>query len=167
MHTDLSGIKRINNNRGVRYYVTFTDDFSRFRVIYLLKKKSDVDIAYQEYKTWIEEQTGYQIKALRSDNGTEFKNARMYKLLKGAGPQYTIPGNPESNGVSERGMGVIDSYVSTMLEASGIKSYYWPECVLYHVHLKNRLPCASIGHQIPYEVLFKKPVDFNRLHTFG
>lgn len=167
IHTDLSGITRVKNVIGVNYFLHFTDDYTRFRVVYLLESKTQVKQAYEEYRDWIELQLDRKIKKWRSDNGTEFKNTCMYELLKGVETQYTIPDSPASNGVAERGMGVIQETVRVMLESSKLSDKYWPQAVRYAVHVKNRLPCSAINFQIPYEKMFKRKVDFNRLHTFG
>ncbi|KAI3724048.1 hypothetical protein L2E82_35813 [Cichorium intybus] len=41
IHTDVCGPFRTTTKDGTRFYVTFTDDFSRYGYIYLIKNKSD------------------------------------------------------------------------------------------------------------------------------
>ena len=41
IHTDVCGPFRSTTRGGERYFVTFTDDFSRYGFIYLMKNKSD------------------------------------------------------------------------------------------------------------------------------
>lgn len=167
VHTDLSGIKRIGNKHNVKYYLHFTDDYSRYRVAYLLNNKTQVGEAFEDYKKTMELKTGKRIKALRSDNGTEFKNTVIFDLLDAAQSQYTEVDSPASNGVAERGMGVIKESIKVMLHAAGMDEADWPPACIYAVHVANRMPNASINYEIPYERLFKRKVDFNRLHAFG
>lgn len=55
-----------------RYFVTFIDDYSRRTWIYFLKAKDEIYGQFQEFKTLVENQTGKNIKVLRSDNGGEY-----------------------------------------------------------------------------------------------
>ena len=42
VHTDICGPMNINARGGYRYFITFTDDFSRYGYFYLMKHKSEV-----------------------------------------------------------------------------------------------------------------------------
>ena len=54
------------------YFLIFVNDFSRKTWIYFLKEKSEVFSAFKKFKVFVEKQSGYQIKAVRSDRGREF-----------------------------------------------------------------------------------------------
>ena len=41
VHSDICGPSRTKTHRGMEYFVTFTDDYSRYEYIYLLKYKSE------------------------------------------------------------------------------------------------------------------------------
>jgi hypothetical protein len=41
IHLDLYGPMRTKTHRGMKYFVTFIDDYSRFGYVYFLKHKSD------------------------------------------------------------------------------------------------------------------------------
>jgi hypothetical protein len=41
IHTDVCGPMSVATHSGYRYFVTFTDDLSRYRYIYLMKHKSE------------------------------------------------------------------------------------------------------------------------------
>lgn len=85
VHTDLCGPMRTTSLGGARYLLTFTDDYSRWTEIYLLRTKSEVASKFKEYKEFAETHTGAKIKALQSDNGKEFVNTCMDHILKDAG----------------------------------------------------------------------------------
>jgi transposase InsO family protein len=53
--------------------------------------------------TMVETQSDAKIKAIRSDNGTEFTNNVVldYCPQKGIEPQHSAPYNPQSNGSAE------------------------------------------------------------------
>ena len=56
------------SNGGVRYIVTFMDNFSRNVWVYFMKQKSEVFAKFKEWKIETKNQTGKKIKYLRSDD---------------------------------------------------------------------------------------------------
>ena len=67
---------------GFRYWVTFIDDYSRFRFVLPIKAKSDVFEAFKNFKAYAENQSGHRIKILRDDKGGEYmSNAFCWLLL--------------------------------------------------------------------------------------
>ncbi|GJT08848.1 putative reverse transcriptase domain-containing protein [Tanacetum coccineum] len=59
---------------------------------------------YKELITKIENQLEYKVKAIRSDNGTEFKNSVMNQFygMKGIKREFSVAKTPQQNGVTER-----------------------------------------------------------------
>ena len=57
---------------GYRYWVTFIDDYSRFRFVLPIKAKSDVFDAFKQFKAYAENQSGHKIKILRDDMSNAF-----------------------------------------------------------------------------------------------
>ncbi|GKD93972.1 retrotransposon protein, putative, ty1-copia subclass [Tanacetum coccineum] len=62
VHTDLCGPFPYATKDGKRYYVTFTDDFSRYGYVYLIKHKSDTFEVFKRYQNEVENQLGRKIK---------------------------------------------------------------------------------------------------------
>src|SRR5258708_8701994 len=87
-----------------RYLISFIDDCTRYRTVYLLYKKSDAFTAFKEFKAFAEKQTGYSIKALRDDKGGEYMSQEMDTWMKSSGimREHTTPATPQQNGVAER-----------------------------------------------------------------
>ena len=52
---------------GYEYLITFTDDYSRYGYVYLMKKKYEALDKLKEFKAELEKQLGRHIKSLRSD----------------------------------------------------------------------------------------------------
>ncbi|RDX64464.1 hypothetical protein CR513_56983, partial [Mucuna pruriens] len=50
----------------------YTYDFIIKTFMYFLKQKSDVFVIFKNFKTLVEKESGYVIKALRSNKGDEF-----------------------------------------------------------------------------------------------
>ena len=89
---------------GFLYFITFTDDLSRYGYIYLMKHKSETFDKFKEFQNEVENQRGKKIKFLRSDRGGEYLSHEFDEHLKECGivPQLTPPRTPQRNGVSER-----------------------------------------------------------------
>ena len=69
VHTDVWEPSPVSSLGGSRFYVTFINDFSRMVWVYFLKHNSDVFAIFKKWKAEVENQTGFKVKCLRSDNG--------------------------------------------------------------------------------------------------
>ncbi|GKC77288.1 retrotransposon protein, putative, ty1-copia subclass [Tanacetum coccineum] len=67
IHTDVCGPLRHVSRQGASYFITFTDDYSRYGYVYLLKHKHEVFETFKVFKNEVENQLGKTIKAIRSD----------------------------------------------------------------------------------------------------
>jgi len=103
IHTDVCGPMSSIARGGFQYFITFTDDLSRYGYVYLMKHKSETFEKFKEFQSEVENQCGKKIKALRSDRGGEYLSHEFSNHLKSCGivPQLTPPGTPQRNGVSE------------------------------------------------------------------
>ena len=72
IHTDVCGPFRSATRDANHFYVTFTDDYSRYGYIYLIKHNSETFEKFKEFKQEVENQLGRKIKMLRSDRGGEY-----------------------------------------------------------------------------------------------
>jgi hypothetical protein len=104
IHTNVCGPMTIASLNEYLYYVLFIDDHSRKTWIYFLKTKDGVLARFQEFKAQVENLTGRRIRVLRSDNGGEYtsRDFNDFCIETGIKREYTIPYNPQHNGVVER-----------------------------------------------------------------
>ena len=104
VHTDLWDPSPAQTSAHSRYYVSFTDDYTRFTKLYLLKLKSDTFDSYQAYEAWLSTQHNTKIKHLQSDHGGEYMSEEFTKYLKSKGTKHciTVHDTPKHNGVAER-----------------------------------------------------------------
>jgi len=72
IHSDLCGPMQTKSLGGSRYFLLFTDDYSRMSWVYFLKLKSKIFDNFQKFKALVERQSGRYIKTLRTDKGGEF-----------------------------------------------------------------------------------------------
>ncbi|KAJ9540834.1 LOW QUALITY PROTEIN: hypothetical protein OSB04_027340 [Centaurea solstitialis] len=104
IHTDVCGPFSHVARGGYRYFITFTDDFSRYGYVYLMRHKSESFERFREFQNEVQNQLGRKIKFLRSDRGgeylsDEFDNHLMerqqiektpYELWKGKKPNISF-----------------------------------------------------------------------------
>jgi len=79
---------------GSRYFITFTDDYSRYCKIYFLKKRSEALEKFKEYKASVENEF---VKALRADRGGEYLSNEFQYFLKECGirSEFTAAYSPQ------------------------------------------------------------------------
>ena len=89
---------------GSFYFITFTDDFSRFGWVYLMRYKSEAFDKFREFNNEVEKQSGKSIKTLRSNRGDEYLSTEFTQFRKDNGilAQLTPPYTTQMNGVLER-----------------------------------------------------------------
>ncbi|CAL9006938.1 unnamed protein product, partial [Prunus brigantina] len=126
IHTDICGPFPNPTHDGFTYFITFTDDFSRFGHVYLIKEKSSALDMFKIYKAEVENQLNLKIKVVRSDRGGEYygrfdetgRNPGAFaKFLQQEGiiAQYTNPGTPQQNGISERRNRTLKDMIRSMM----------------------------------------------------
>src|SRR6266496_1188879 len=104
IHIDVYSPMSVEARDGYRYFLTFTDDLSRYEYIYLMKHKSETFENFKKFQSEVENHHNKKIKFLRSDRGGEYLSYEFGLHLKQSGivSQLTPPGIPQRNGVSER-----------------------------------------------------------------
>lgn len=169
IHSDVCGPISIPSVGGSRYFVTFIDDNSRYTYVYMIKHKSEVLDRFTEFVEQTENLTGYRVKSLRSDNGTEYcsKAFEEYCKSKGIRKEYTVPFTPQQNGVAERANRTIMESVRSMIYHANLPLEFWAEAVSTAVYLKNRSPTTHLKDIAPYECWFKEKPDVSIIKVFG
>ena len=127
VHSDLCGPLSVQARGGYEYFVTFTDDYSRYGYVYLMHKKSETFGKFKEFMTKAEKQLGKSLKTLRSDRGGEYLDTEFkYHLLEhGILSQLTAPGTPQQNGVAERRNRTLLDMVRSMMSHSSLPISFW------------------------------------------
>ena len=169
IHADLCGPMEVESIGGSRYFLLVKDDYSHFRKVFFLKNKSEVKDCFVKFLKFAYCATGNKIKTLRTDNGTEFVNHDMKRLLekKGIVHQTTIPYSPQQNGKAEREMRTVVEAARTMLKDAGLGKSLWAEATSTAVYVLNRSGTSSIQNKTPYELYFNKEHNDLKFKRFG
>jgi len=153
VHSDLCE-SNVISIRGGKHVLTFTNDMTNHGMIYILPNKNSATIlkAFKEYQAWAERQSGFKIKELRTDCGTEYMGD-MIKYVKSQGIEHnpTAGYSSQSNGVAECMNCTLFDKACTILDASGAPLKLWAEAVLAAAYVRNRLPSQALNGKTPHE----------------
>ncbi|GJT32264.1 retrotransposon protein, putative, ty1-copia subclass [Tanacetum coccineum] len=155
IHTDVCGPFRIMSRQGANYFVTFTDDFSQYGYVYLLKHKHEVFETFKVFQKEVENQLRKTIKSLCSDRGGEYTSQEFLNHLKEHGiiAYRTPPYTPQHNGVSERRNRTLLDMVRSMMSQTTLPKSFWDYALESAAHILNRVPAKKVD-KTPYEIWY-------------
>ena len=81
---------------GYEYFITFTNDYSGYGYVYLMKRKSETFEIFKEFRAEVENQLGKRIKVIRSNRGGEYLlgDFKDYLTQNGIVSQLIAPRTP-------------------------------------------------------------------------
>ncbi|KAJ9566734.1 hypothetical protein OSB04_002700 [Centaurea solstitialis] len=168
IHTDVCGPFSHVARGGYRYFITFTDDFSRYGYVYLMRHKSETFEKFKEYQNEVQNLLDKRIKFLRSDRGGEYLSDEFDNHLMECGivSQLTPPYTPQMNGVSERRNRTLLDMVRTMMCHSSLPVSFWGHALETAAHILNRAPTKSV-EKTTYELWKGKKPNISFLKIWG
>ncbi|GJS12646.1 retrotransposon protein, putative, ty1-copia subclass [Tanacetum coccineum] len=168
IHTDVCGPFRIVSRQGASYFVTFTDDFSRYGYVYLLKHKHEVFETFKVFQKEVENQLGKTIKSLRSDRGGEYMSQEFLDHLKEHGiiAHRTPPYTPQNNGVSERRNRTLLDMVRSMMSQTTLPKSFWDYALETAARILNMVPSKKVD-KTPYEIWHGQAPKLSYLRVWG
>ncbi|GKC00629.1 retrovirus-related pol polyprotein from transposon TNT 1-94, partial [Tanacetum coccineum] len=152
-----------------KYTLVIVDEYSRYTLVYFLKKKSQALETIMSFIKRVENQNDIKVKQLRTDNGTEFRNNILVNFYdeKGVSQNFSSPYTPEQNGVAKRKNRTLIEAARTMLSGSVFSKQYWTEAVAATCYTQNRSTIVKRHIKTPYEFFCKRILNINFLHVFG
>ncbi|KAJ9542359.1 hypothetical protein OSB04_028865 [Centaurea solstitialis] len=85
LHMDLFGPTNVMSIGKKSYCLVIVDDYSRFTWVYFLRTKDETSGLIKPFVTRVENKANLRVKVIRSDNGTEFKNADLNSFCEEKG----------------------------------------------------------------------------------
>ncbi|GJT35624.1 putative ribonuclease H-like domain-containing protein [Tanacetum coccineum] len=169
LHMDLFGPTSIRSIDHKYYSLVVTDDLSRFSWVFFLGTKDETYYILKDFITFIENQLNKKVKAIRCDNGTEFKNSKLIELCgsKGIKRDYSNARTPQQNRVAERKNRTLIEAARTMLADSKLPTMFWTEAVSTACYVLNRVLVTRPHNKTPYELLSGKVPNISHLKPFG
>lgn len=167
LHTDVMGPFQVPSWGGAVYAVTLMDDRSRMAEASCILRKSDVFQWIRDTILLWERQTGKKVKAVRSDNGTEFKG-RLQEFFRDQGiiHQTSADYTPEQNGRAERLNRTLIEKVRAMLEEFKLSPKFWAAALETACYIRNCIPSKGTTES-PHALFYGKAPDVHRLRVFG
>ncbi|XP_024195878.1 uncharacterized protein LOC112199045 [Rosa chinensis] len=140
LHMDLMGSAQSESIGGKSYMLVVVDDFSRYTIV-----------------------------RVRSDNGTEFKNAAFANYFHelGVSHEFSTPITPQQNGIVERKNRVLLDMARVMLHATDLSTHFWAEAIGTACYTINRVFLRPGIDQIAYEMWKGKKSNVGHFHVFG
>ncbi|GJX62969.1 retrovirus-related pol polyprotein from transposon TNT 1-94, partial [Tanacetum coccineum] len=169
LHMDLCGPMRVASINGKKYILVIVDDFSRFTWVYFLRSKDETPEIIKKFIA--QAQLNYKAKVckIRTDNGTEFKNATLkaYYEKLGIMQQFLIACTPQQNGVVERRNCILVEAACTMLIYLRLREFLSAEAVATACFTQNWLIINTRHNKTPYELLRGRKPNVEYFHVFG
>nr|KAJ0189297.1 hypothetical protein LSAT_V11C800450030 [Lactuca sativa] len=173
LHVDSRGTKRkLNNESSATLWHKRLGHISKMRIDRLSLE------VFKSFKLEAENQLNKKIKCVRSDRGGEYygrydesgeqRSGPFAKFLEECGivPQYTMPGSPSMNGVSERRNRTLKDMVRSMISHSTLPESLWGEAHKTATYILNRAPTKA-AVKTPYELWTGKKSCLTHLCIWG
>ena len=124
---------------------------------------------FWNFKAKVENESGYKIQILRSDNGKEYTSNSFNSFCEEAGIQHqlTAPYTPQKNRVSERRNKFILEMTRCMLHEKNLPKKLWAEAANTAVFLQNQLLTRAVKDQTSFEAWYGYKPSLNFLKIFG
>ncbi|KAK1602959.1 hypothetical protein QYE76_027159, partial [Lolium multiflorum] len=169
LHLDLFGPSHYDTLGGSKYGLVIVDDYSRYSWVFLLKTKDETHREFITFTKKAQRMYESEIKAIRTDNGTEFKNYTMQEFVddEGIKHEFSAPYTPQQNGVVERKNRTIIEMARTMLSEFNSPHNFWGEAISTAVHYSNRLFLRPLHNKTPYELLTGNKPNVMYIRVFG
>ncbi|GJS97603.1 putative ribonuclease H-like domain-containing protein [Tanacetum coccineum] len=169
LHMDLFGPVSVESINKKRYCLVVTDDFSRFSWVFFLATKDETSEILCKFIIGLENQLNHNVKIIRCDNGTEFKNYAMNEFYakKGIKREFSVARTLQQNGVAERKNKTLIEAARTMLADSLLPIPFWAEAVNTACYVLNRVLVTKPQNKTPYELLIGKSPSISFMRPFG
>ena len=170
IHTDVWGPSRTATCQGRHYFITFTDDATRYTVCFLLRTKDGAFEAYKLFESWaLTQEHCNGIKVLRSYRGGEYLSAAFNEHLAAAGTarKLTTHDTPQLNGITECLNRTLLERIWAFAHESGLPQLLWGESLRHAAWLKNCTATRMLDSKTPFEALYGQPPDLQNLRIWG
>jgi hypothetical protein len=109
------------------------------------------------------------LKVIRSDNGTEPRNASFneFCLEHGIDQQFFTSCVPQQNGVMERKNRTLVEMARTMFDEHRTPRRFWADAISTTCYISNRIFLCSILYLTPFQLRFGRKPSVSHFRPFG
>ncbi|KAJ9552644.1 hypothetical protein OSB04_016689 [Centaurea solstitialis] len=169
IHMDLHGPTRTESLTRKKYMLVLVDEFSRFTWLEFLRANSDAADRIIAFIKRIQVLLGRRVKKLRSDNETEFRNAKLQSFLEDVGISHNFSAvrTPQQNGVVERKNRTLVEAARSMMAHSGVPQSFWAEAISTACYTQNRTLIVKRTGKTAYEMVEPCKPNIDYFRVFG
>ena len=170
--TDVEGPIATSSFSGNQFAVHFTDCYSRFSVVYFLKKKNEVGKAFERYLKEYCDPAGIKVLKVQSDGAKEYIGAdskfqqvcRARRIIS----RHSSPYCHWENGIAERVIRTMMEKSFSILAQRDLPAQFWAMALRHAYMVANCLPHSHFDDaDTPYRRWYDERPDFSRTHLFG
>jgi transposase InsO family protein len=169
-HMDLVGPARVCSVGGKWYVLVVVDNYSRYAWVFFLADKGETfGFVRDPILRMKNERHGDVVRAIRSDNGTKFKNSHFKTFSRDLGleHQFSSPYVACQNGVVERKNCALCEMARTVLDEHRTPRRYWAEAVNIAFHVGNRIFLRAFCNRTCYELMHERAPRVSHFKAFG
>ncbi|WVZ76248.1 hypothetical protein U9M48_024236 [Paspalum notatum var. saurae] len=169
LHMDTVGPARVASVTGKRYVLAVMDDFSRFSWVFFMEFKDEAFGFVWDLVLRLRNENHKARRAIRSDNGGEFKNSQFENFCRDLGRehQFSSPYTSPQNGVVECKNRTLVEMAQTMLDEHRTPMDFWAEAVNTACYIANQIFLRVFLGKTSYELRFGRQPSVKHLRAFG
>ena len=147
--------------------MVIVDDFSGYKIVKPLAKKSDAADALKSIIPALEKKYQSSVVCVRFDRDAVFLSNAMHSFFNASSieMQPTSGYSPQENGHAERAISTLGNLRYELLADSGLKKKYWAEAIMHAAYLSNIM--RREGGPSPWEILKNCKPDISNLRVWG
>ncbi|WVZ64972.1 hypothetical protein U9M48_014412 [Paspalum notatum var. saurae] len=151
---DTVGPARVASVSGKWYVLVVVDDFSRSSWVFFMEFKDEPFGFVRDLVLRLRNESHKAMRAIRSDNGGEFRNSRFENFCRDLGleHQFSSPYTPPQNGVVERKNRTLVEMARTMLDEHRTPRHFWAEAVNMACYIANWIFLRAFLGKTSYEL---------------
>ncbi|WVZ75718.1 hypothetical protein U9M48_023753, partial [Paspalum notatum var. saurae] len=165
LHMDTVGPTRVASVSEKWYVLVVVDDFSRFSWVFFMVFKDEAFGFVRDLVLRLRNESHKAMRAIRSDNGGEFRNSRFENFCRDLGleQQFFSPYTLPQNGVMERKNCTLVEMAWTMLDEHRTPRRFWAEAVNTASYIANRIFLRAFLGKTSYELRFSRQPSIKHL----
>jgi hypothetical protein len=177
VHVDIVGPLQVPGDNKERYWIIYTDDFTRYRWIDTMEQKSGFTPSLLRYLRMVKVQYNINVAIVHVDNDTVLINKATRADLSQVGTVFepSTVYTAHQNGVAESSNRVGEARTRLMMVgAPHIPHNKWPHAARYAIEIMNHCPTTAIPNgKTPRQLLLEfmnipNPIpNLYALRTFG
>jgi transposase InsO family protein len=141
LHMDTIGPSRVCSMGGKWYVLVIVDDYSRYSWGFFLESKDEEFEHFRSLTLRLNNEHPNYVKAIHSDNGTEFRNASFneFCLEHGIDQQFSFPRVPQQNRVVKQKNQTLVEMARMMLDEHRTPRHFWADAISTACYISNRI----------------------------